>query len=92
MYGANLGDMPWLITESELKSAMLENIPKADVQVQRIFASSYDALGLALNLNKLLDPASHDVLHGLSGDVDVSSNGLIEAAPLWVKLGTTIRE
>lgn len=92
MYGANLGDMPWLITESELKSAMLENIPKADVQVQRIFASSYDALGLALNLNKLLDPASHDVLHGLSGDVDISSNGLIEAAPLWVKLGTTIRE
>ncbi|HIV16323.1 MAG TPA: penicillin-binding protein activator [Candidatus Avisuccinivibrio pullicola] len=91
MYGAYLGDMPWLITESELKSSMMQNLPKADPQVQRIFAASYDALAVALNLNRLsMNPT--DVLHGLTGDISLGANGLLESAPLWVKVGTTVRE
>ncbi len=92
MYGALLGDMPWLITESPLKQEMMENLPKADAQVQRIFATAYDAVGFALNADQLTRPSSPDVLHGLSGDVRLGNNGLIESAPMWVTLGITQRE
>lgn len=86
LYGAKLGDMPWLLTDSELKEAMMQNIPKADAQVQRIFASGYDSLAVALNLDTLLQNTG-DVLHGLSGDIRAPGSGRLESAPLWITLG-----
>ncbi len=86
LYGAKLGDMPWLLIDSDLKEAMMQNIPKADAQVQRIFASGYDSLATALNLDALLQNSS-DVLHGLSGDIRIGSGGRLESAPMWVTLG-----
>lgn len=84
--GAYLGDMPWLLTDSSLKQDLMASLPKADSQIQRIFASAYDSINLAFNLTRLSQD-KNDVLHGISGDLQISNNGLIEMAPMWVKLG-----
>ncbi|MGN1280819.1 MAG: penicillin-binding protein activator [Succinivibrio sp.] len=85
--GAKLGDMPWLLTDSPLKSSFMQALPKANPQVQRIFAAAYDSVAFALVI-KRLSANKNDVLHGLSGDISLGKNGLIETAPLWVELGS----
>ena len=84
--GAFLGDMPWLLTDNALKKDLMATLPQADAQVQRIFASAYDSINLAFNLERLHQDRA-DVLHGISGDLQIGSNGIIEMAPMWVRLG-----
>ena len=84
--GALLGDMPWLLTESEAKKSFMKVIPKANSQAQRIFAAGYDSISLALSIDELAKN-SKDVLHGLTGDISLGKNGLIDSSPMWVKLG-----
>lgn len=84
--GAMLGDMPWLLTDSALKASFMQSLPKANNQVQRVFAAAYDSVNFALNIKKLA-ANKDDVLHGLSGDISLGENGLIESTPMWVKLG-----
>lgn len=84
--GAFLGDMPWLLTDNALKKDLMATLPQADAQVQRIFASAYDSINLAFNLERLHQDRT-DVLHGISGDLQIGSNGIIEMAPMWVRLG-----
>lgn len=83
--GAQLGDMPWLLTDSPLKQDLMATLPKADSQVQRIFAAAYDSINLSFNLETLARDRS-DVLHGISGDLQLGQGGLIEMAPMWVTL------
>lgn len=85
--GAYLGDMPWLLTDSVLKSDLTATLPKADSQVQRIFAAAYDSVNFSFNLEKLAKD-NNDVLHGITGDLQIGKEGLIEMAPMWVKLGS----
>lgn len=85
--GALLGDMPWLLTDSPLKASFMKALPKANSQVQRIFAAAYDSVAFALVIKKL-SANKDDVLHGLSGDISLGRDGLIETAPMWVELGT----
>ncbi len=84
--GAIMGDMPWMLTDSPLKKSFMDIMPKANSQVQRIFAASYDAVNLAFSITNLAADGN-DVLHGLSGDISLGNNGLIESTPMWVKLG-----
>lgn len=84
--GAKLGDMPWLLTDSALKRDLMATLPKADTQIQRIFAAAYDSLNFAFNIETLSRDKS-DVLHGISGDLQIGEDGLIEMAPMWVTLG-----
>ena len=85
--GAILGDMPWVLTDSSLKESFMKSMPKANSQVQRIFAASYDAVNFAFNIRQLASN-QNDVLHGLSGDISLGHNGLIESTPMWVELGS----
>ena len=78
--------MPWLLSDSALKDSLMKAVPKADAQAQRVFAAGYDAVALA-ELMPELARDSKDVLHGLSGDISLGEDGLIECAPLWVELG-----
>lgn len=84
--GAILGDMPWVLTDSSLKESFMKSMPKANSQVQRIFAASYDAVNFAFNIKQLASN-QNDVLHGLSGDISLGHDGLIESTPMWVELG-----
>ncbi len=84
--GAILGDMPWVLTDSSLKESFMKSMPKANSQVQRIFAASYDAVNFAFNIKQLASN-QNDVLHGLSGDISLGRDGLIESTPMWVELG-----
>lgn len=84
--GATLGDMPWLLTESRLKVGFLENIGKANIQSQRIFAVSYDSITVALSLAEL-QASDANTINGLSGDIHLQGK-LIYTAPMWVQLGT----
>lgn len=86
--GAWLGDMPWLLTDSALKSDLMATLPEADSQVQRIFAAAYDSINLSFNLNKL-SRDKNDVLHGISGDLQLGDKNMIEMAPMWVQLSTS---
>ena len=83
--GAQLGDMPWLLTDSALKQDLMATLPQADSQVQRIFAAAYDSINLSFNLETLARDRN-DVLHGISGDLQLGAEGLIEMAPMWVTL------
>ena len=85
--GAILGDMPWVLTDSSLKESFMKSMPKANSQVQRIFAASYDAVNFAFNIKQLASN-QNDVLHGLSGDISLGKDGLIESTPMWVELGS----
>ena len=79
--------MPWMLTDSPLKDSFMKSLPKANPQVQRVFAAAYDIVNFAYSIEKLsLD--SEDVLHGLSGDISLGQDGLIESSPIWVKLGS----
>ncbi|MCR5085498.1 MAG: penicillin-binding protein activator, partial [Succinivibrionaceae bacterium] len=82
--GALLGDMPWLLSESPLKETFMKAIPRANAQAQRIFAVAYDSVGLAYNMAALA-ASPNEVMHGLSGDISLGRNGLVECAPLWVR-------
>lgn len=84
--GSTLGDMPWLLTDSPLKDSFMKTLPKANNQVQRVFAAAYDSVNFALEIEKLA-ANKDDVLHGLSGDISLGQNGLIESTPMWVDLG-----
>lgn len=84
--GSTLGDMPWLLTDSPLKDSFMQSLPKANNQVQRVFAAAYDSVNFALVIEKLA-ANKEDVLHGLSGDISLGQNGLIESTPMWVDLG-----
>lgn len=84
--GSTLGDMPWLLTDSPLKDSFMQSLPKANNQVQRVFAAAYDSVNFALVIEKLAEN-KEDVLHGLSGDISLGQNGLIESTPMWVDLG-----
>ena len=84
--GSTLGDMPWLLTDSPLKDSFMQSLPKANNQVQRVFAAAYDSVNFALEIEKLA-ANKDDVLHGLSGDISLGQNGLIESTPMWVDLG-----
>lgn len=84
--GTLLGDMPWLLSDSALKQTFMQNIPKANAQAQRVFCAGYDAVSLALLMPELAKD-SKDVLHGLTGDISLGQNGLVETAPMWVELG-----
>lgn len=84
--GSTLGDMPWLLTDSPLKDSFMQSLPKANNQVQRVFAAAYDSINFALVIEKLA-ANKEDVLHGLSGDISLGQNGLIESTPMWVDLG-----
>lgn len=84
--GSTLGDMPWLLTDSPLKDSFMQSLPKANNQVQRVFAAAYDSVNFALEIEKLA-ANKEDVLHGLSGDISLGQNGLIESTPMWVDLG-----
>ena len=81
-----LGEMPWLLSDSDLKDSLMKAIPKADTQAQRVFSAGYDSILLASFMQELAKD-NQDVLHGLTGDISLGSNGLIESAPLWVELG-----
>ncbi len=83
--GAYITDMPYLLTDSPLKSALLKEMDKVKPQSQRIFAASYDAVNVAFNI-KNIDSNSNDVLHGLSGDIELS-NHLLHRSPMWLKIG-----
>lgn len=83
--GANMGDMPWLLTDSDLKRDLMATLPQADTQVQRIFATAYDSINLGFNLGLLLKN-TNDTLHGISGDLKIGKKGLIEMSPMWVQL------
>ena len=63
----------------------MATLPKADSQVQRIFAAAYDSINLSFNLETLARDRN-DVLHGISGDLQLGQDGLIEMAPMWVTL------
>ena len=78
--------MPWLLSDSELKDSLMKAVPKADTQAQHVFSAGYDAILLA-SLMPELAKDDQDVLHGLTGDISLGNNGLIENAPLWVELG-----
>ena len=84
--GTMLGDMPWLLSDSALKQTFMKSIPKANPQAQRVFCAGYDAVSLALLMPQLAKD-SKDVLHGLTGDISLGQNGLVETAPMWVELG-----
>lgn len=83
--GALLGDMPWLLTDSDLKRDLMATLPQADTQVQRIFATAYDSINLGFNLERLQQD-KNDSLHGISGDLQIGRKGLIEMLPMWVTL------
>lgn len=85
--GAMLGEMPWLITDSPLKASFMTTLPKANPQVQKVFAAAYDSVNFAFNVENLA-ANKDDVLHGLSGDISLGNNGLIESTPMWVELGS----
>ena len=84
--GTMLGDMPWLLSDSALKQTFMKNIPKANAQAQRVFCAGYDAVSLALLMPQLAKD-NKDVLHGLTGDISLGQDGLVETAPMWVELG-----
>ena len=84
--GALLGDMPWLLTDSQLKDSFMKSLPKANPQVQKIFAAAYDSVAFAYSIEQLANN-SEDVLHGLTGDITLGQDGLIETSPMWVELG-----
>ena len=84
--GALLGDMPWLLTDSQLKASFMKSLPKANPQVQKIFAAAYDSVAFAYSIEQLANN-SEDVLHGLTGDITLGQDGLIETSPMWVELG-----
>ena len=85
MSGAHLGDSPWMLTDTPIKQSLFNAMPKANALVQRIFATAYDSVNTAFNLNNLSQNKA-DVLHGLTGDIQINGH-LIETAPLWVIAG-----
>ena len=86
MSGAYLGDSPWMLTDTPIKQSLFNAMPKANALVQRIFATAYDSVNTAFNLNNL-NQNKADVLHGLTGDIQINGH-LIETAPLWITAGT----
>ena len=86
MSGAHLGDSPWMLTDTPIKQSLFNAMPKANAFVQRVFATAYDSVNTAFNLNNL-NQNKADVLHGLSGDIQINGH-LIETAPLWITAGS----
>ena len=48
--------------------------------------SAYDAVNFAFTMTEL-SKDQNDVLHGLTGDISLGKDGLIESSAMWVELG-----
>ena len=79
-----LADMPWIFgSEAQLKAQVEQQWPRKDSSWLRLFALGYDALKLIPQLTELR--ISSGSMFGLTGDLSVSEQGLIERRLQWME-------
>ncbi len=83
--GMQLGDMPWMLNQQpEQKQQLLARWPNANADLLRLYAMGFDAISLVPRLPLLRqDPASGQP--GLTGELHVRSDGVIERRFYWAR-------
>ncbi len=83
--GMQVGDMPWMLNQqAEQQQQLLARWPGANADLLRLYAMGFDAISLLPHLAQLRqEPASG--LPGLTGELHVGANGVIERRFHWVR-------
>ena len=84
MKGMFLGDMPWLLEDSELKNSIKESLDVSNMNTLIFFALGYDSITIVPNMKSMID---NDIpLNGLTGRLTVNKQGKVVIENSWVEI------
>ncbi len=84
MKGIKIGDMPWLLEDSNLKTAIKENLDVSNINVLIFFALGYDSISIVPDISSLA--TGGDAVSGLSGNLTVDRDGKVISEVTWVPI------
>ena len=84
MKGMFLGDMAWLLEDSELKNSIKESLDVSNMNTLIFFALGYDSITIVPNMKSMID---NDIpLNGLTGRLTVNKQGKVVIENSWVEI------
>lgn len=89
MGGMHLGDMPWLLEDSDMKAQIEASIDESDINTLTFFALGYDALSIAPELSQLEQTGAPR--EGLSGYLGVDPSGRVTVRAKWITIPDAYR-
>ena len=84
MKGMYLGDMPWLIEDSELKQTIKESLDTSNMNTLIFFALGYDSITIVPHIKSMVD--NNIPVNGLTGRLTVGKNGKVVNESYWVEI------
>lgn len=84
MKGMYLGDMPWLIEDSELKQSIKESLDTSNMNTLIFFALGYDSITIVPHIKSMVD--NNIPVNGLTGRLTVGRNGKVVNESYWVEI------
>ncbi|MGN1357674.1 MAG: penicillin-binding protein activator [Succinivibrionaceae bacterium] len=84
MKGIQIGDMPWLLEDSNLKTAIRENLDVSNINVLIFFALGYDSISIIPDISSMATggyPVS-----GLTGTISIDREGRVNSEVNWVPI------
>ena len=84
MKGINIGDLPWLVEDYDLKDDISDNLDSSNISVLTFFAMGYDAVSIVPELSSLT--GSRRSVEGLTGNITVDPDGKLIAGFQWVTI------
>ncbi|MBQ8708857.1 MAG: penicillin-binding protein activator [Succinivibrionaceae bacterium] len=84
MKDINIGDMPWLLDDYDLKSDISDNLDSSNLSVLTFFALGYDSVSVAPELSSMA--GSRRSVDGLTGTITVDPDGKLVTGFKWVRI------
>jgi outer membrane PBP1 activator LpoA protein len=84
MKGINIGDLPWLVEDYDLKEDISDNLDSSNISVLTFFAMGYDAVSIVPELSSMA--GSRRSIDGLTGNITVEPDGKLIAGFQWVTI------
>lgn len=84
MKGMFLGDMPWLLEDSQLKKTIKESLDVSNMNTLIFFALGYDSITIAPNMKSMVD--NEIPINGLTGRLSINHQGKVVNESEWVEI------
>lgn len=84
MKGILIGDMPWLLDDSSLKTSIKENLDVSNINVLTFFALGYDSISIVPDIANMA--LNGYPIAGLTGTLTVNHDGKVNSEVTWVPI------
>lgn len=81
MKGIYIGDMPWLLQDSDLKDTIKESLDISNINILTFFALGYDSITIVPNIKTMAENGIP--VNGLTGKLYVNEQGKVNTEVEW---------